>query len=326
MDIQLLIKAIIYIFLAVVGIPGNVYIFLKFTYVRITEKKLLTANFLLMLLVFANFFVVISRVIPHALHSLGVENLLDDKGCIIIFYTYRVSRAMSICATSLLSFHQCILIAPVTKFWMYLKEKVTKDALVVTIIVLLVINCSLYSSSIIYSYAHNNSTSSPYTLHLVYCNTDFKTRISYVVYGVFYTLRDYLCVGLMVLTSGYIIYVLLNHKKNVKLIRSSQKNQAKSIEYKASRGVILLVALYVTFFGLDNSIWVYTLTIVNPDISLNDVRIVSTCSFSALSPAVIIITNPKLQMRMNFSFPWKCFLREKSENKGHVTSVSSYIK
>ncbi|OCT94299.1 hypothetical protein XELAEV_18011967mg [Xenopus laevis] len=301
MELYLLIKAIVFILLALFGIPGNIYIILKFCSIRVIEKRLLANNTILTVLAFVNLLVVLSRVIPQSMQAMGVENLLDDTRCKFVIFTYRMSRAMSICITSLLSCHQCILIAPTTNVWVFLKQKVTRNVSFI-ILVILLINLLLYPASILYSNSRKNSTSSPYTLHLVYY---------------------FFFVGMMALASSYIVYVLLQHAQTVKAIRS--RSQRKSAEQKASRAVILLVAFYVLMFGLDNAMWVYTLTLTNVTADMNDARIVLSCSFATLSPMVIIATNPRLHQWTTLSkqnrTPSRTFERF-SEASIHVKSVT----
>ncbi|KAM4701921.1 olfactory receptor class A-like protein 1 [Discoglossus pictus] len=308
MDNFLLIKAIAFLLLVIIGIPGNVFILLQFTYIKIFEKKLLPTNVILMMLAFVNFLVVLSRVIPQSLNSVGVENLLNDLECKFVIYTYRVSRAMSICVTSLLSCHQCILIAPANRLWSYLKQRMTQNLLVI-IVILWVMNLFTYPYFVLYANARTNRTTPPYTLSLVYCDLDFVSYTAYIINGAFYAFRDFIFVALMTLASIYIVYVLLTHEKSIKGIRSSDRDRKKSVEYKASRAVILLVALYVLLYGLDNSMWIYTITLPNVSPDLNDIRVFLTCLYSTLSPIVIIATNPKLQLILKWSgirklVPW----------------------
>ncbi|XP_072268663.1 olfactory receptor class A-like protein 1 [Pyxicephalus adspersus] len=301
MDTRIL-KAFIFILLTVIGIPGNVYIVIQFFLVRVLEKRLLPSNIILLVLAFSNLLIVCSRVILQSLNALGIENLMDDTNCKLSGYTYRVSRAMSICTTSLLSCHQCILIAPNTKIWVFFKQKVSHNITLI-ILAILLMNLVLYRTSFMYANAKNNHTS-PYTLHLVYCDTDFQTYVSYIANGVVFATLDFLFVAMMALASFYIVYVLLRHEKNVKSIRSSNKANNKSVEYKASRAVILLVICYVMFLGLDNSMWIYTLTLSNVKADVNDARVMLACAYSALSPIIMIITNPKLQQWLLYKF-WR---------------------
>ncbi|XP_075471534.1 olfactory receptor class A-like protein 1 [Ascaphus truei] len=324
MDLHLLFKATGLLLLVVIGIPGNVFILLQFTCLRIIEKKLLPANIILMVLALVNLLVILSRGIPQSLKAIGLENVLDDTQCKFVIYTYRVSRAMCICVTSLLSCHQCVLISPTTRMGVYLKQRVTRNVSNIIFIIWL-INLIIYPYSSSIAVARGNFTTSPYTLHLMYCDIDFLNYVSYTLNGSFLASRDFIFVGLMTLASTYIVYVLLRHEKTIKDIRSSDRAKGRSVEYKASRAVILLVALYVALFGFDNCMWIYTLTLSNVTPDMNDARIVLACSYSALSPVVIIATNPKLQKKVKCSqrtnsLPWTS--QNKYGEKKHVYSIS----
>lgn len=314
MDIRIL-KAFIFILLTVTGIPGNLYIVLQFLVIRLLEKRLLPSNIILQVLSFSNLLIVCSRVIPQSLNALGIEDLMDGINCKISGYTYRVSRAMSISITSLLSCHQCILIAPNTKIWAYLKKMVSPNITSI-ILAILLMNLALYRTSFMYADARNNNTS-PYTLHLVYCDTDFQTYVSYIANGVVFASRDFLFVASMALASFYIVYVLLNHKKTVTSILSSNRAKSKSIEYKASKAVILLVICYVLFMGLDNSMWIYTLTLSNVGTNMNDARVVLACAYSAVCPIVIFVTNPKLQQWSRYTF-WRRHQDQRSSSSSDI--------
>ncbi|XP_075053905.1 olfactory receptor class A-like protein 1 [Mixophyes fleayi] len=292
METRLLIKALGFILLMVFGIPGNVFILLKFTYIKIIEKKLLPTNIILMVLALSNILVVFSRVIPQALDAIGVKDLLDDTECKMVLFTFRVSRAMSICVTSFLSCYQCVLVAPSHSYWNCFKEKLSKNVALI-LILLLAMNVSLYPSTILYGKAKSNDTS-PYSLHLVFCDADFFTYVSFLLNGLVSVIREIIFVGLMALSSSYMVYILYQHGKNIKIIRSSDRGQTRSAEYRASRAVNLLVALYVALYGMDNSMWIYTLSLSNVNPETIDTRIFLATSYSALSPIVIIATNPKL--------------------------------
>ncbi|KAM4701915.1 olfactory receptor class A-like protein 1 [Discoglossus pictus] len=299
MDPINLLGAIGFLLLVILGIPGNVFILLQFTYIRIIEKKLLTTNTILMMLASVNLVVIFSRVIPQSINAFGIENLLDDIECKLVVFSYRMSRGMSICVTCLLSCYQCILISPNTGLWSCLKQRVTQN-LVVIIICLWILNIGFYCNILIVSNARRNQTS-PYVLRLVYCDTDFSSYIIYTALGSLVTLMDFIFVGLMALASIRIVYTLIHHQKSIKGIRSSDRGEKKSMEYKASRAVILLVSLYVLFFGLDNCIWIYAVALKNQVINMHDSRAFLACSYSALSPIVIIATNPKLQSNVKCS-------------------------
>ncbi|XP_077155264.1 olfactory receptor class A-like protein 1 [Ranitomeya variabilis] len=312
MEIYLVLKAFGFFMMIVIGIPANLFIFIKFTFIRINEKKLLPTNTILMTLVFMNFLIVISRIIPQFLHALGIKNLMDDTRCQIFLYTYRVSRAMSICITSLLSCHQCILIAPSAKHWIYFKQKMTLNVLTI-IIIISCCNLVIHYSAIKNAQSSFNATTSIYSLHLIYCDVEFQTYYNYITNGAIFAFRDFLFLGLMSIASSYIVYRLILHGRSIKGIRSSDRGQGRTAEYKASRAVIILVIMYVVLFGLENVTWIYTLTLTNVTTNMSEARIIFSCSYSALSPIVIIYSNPKLKQCSKY-FQMRNLLSWKKQN------------
>ncbi|XP_075053903.1 olfactory receptor class A-like protein 1 [Mixophyes fleayi] len=316
MEPQLIIKAFGFLLLVIFGIPGNVFIFLQFTYIRILDRKLIPTNIILTILSFFNFLVVFARVIPQSLNALGVEDLFDDTKCKLTIYTYRVSRAMSICVTTLLSCHQCILIAPITQIWVFLKQKVTQRTMTI-ILVFWVINLSTYPFFVLNANARKNKTTSQYALHLIYCDAEFFNYTSYVISGAFYVVRDLIFLIIMTLASSYMVCILLHHERNMKRMKCLHKAQRRSAQNKAARAVVFLVALYVVLFGLDNSLWIYTLSITNVSLDINDVRVFLACSYASLSPILIIATNPKLQLSWMFSS------KVRSYQSGHVYCITT---
>ncbi|KAE8622771.1 hypothetical protein XENTR_v10005370 [Xenopus tropicalis] len=293
MAINLQLKAAGFVCLLIIGIPANVSLILRFAHIGFTEKKLLPANVIKMSLSVANLFVLISRIVPQALFSIGLKHLLSDQQCKLVIFVFRVSRAMSICITSFLSCHQCIIIAPATGKWKFLKQMVNRYVLII-ISLFLAMNMAIYPNPILFGRATTNETLSPYTLHLVYCDVDFMNYASYLINGLASAVREIIFVGLMVLSSIYMVYILFRHGKSMKGMRSSDKGQRKTIEYKASRAVILLVTMYLALFGMDNSMWIYTLTMTNVDPDVSDTRVFLAASFSVLSPIHIFATSPKL--------------------------------
>ncbi|XP_073443410.1 olfactory receptor class A-like protein 1 [Dendrobates tinctorius] len=318
MELRVFIKAFGFLLLLIIGIPGNVFICLQLTYVRISEKKLLPTNMIMAILCFFNFFVLFSRIIPQSLNALGVEDLLDDTECKLVIYTYRVSRAMSICITCLLSCHQCILIAPMKQI--YLKQKVTQRSVII-ILFLWIINLCTYPFFVLNANARKNGTTSIYTLHLVYCEADFLNYRSYIMNGMFYAIRDFIFVIVMIISSSYMVCILFYHGRNMRRMMTTDKSQRHMVHYKASIAIISLVSLYVALFGLDNSLWIYTLTLSNVSPDMNDTRIFLASSYAALSPMLIIATNPKLQLNRLFSHKQKPYPIS-IEDHGHVNCIT----
>ncbi|KAM5180726.1 olfactory receptor class A-like protein 1 [Mantella aurantiaca] len=293
-ELRLIFKAIGFFTLITVGVPSNLIIIGIFVHLRIKERKLLPSNVILTKLAMVNLFVIFSKGFPQAIHAIGVRNILNDTECKVISFTYRICRGMTICVTCLLSCNQCIILAPPLKTWLLLKKKIAQN--IPSIMVLLwCINCAIYPSCFFHVHAIGNYTTSKYTLYLEFCNHDFMNFAIYVANGIAIALRDFFFVGTMTLASCYIVFMLHRHGKQVKGIRSSDKNSGKTAEYKASQAVVLLVTIYVALFGIDSCIWIYTLTVSRVSPVISDARVFFGTLYAALSPIVVISTNKKIK-------------------------------
>ncbi|XP_063301980.1 olfactory receptor class A-like protein 1 [Pelobates fuscus] len=294
LETRLIFKAVGFFSLITIGVPSNVIILTIFVHIRSTEKKLLPSNAILSMLALVNLLVIISKGLPQAIHSIGIRNIFNDTECKIFSFMYRICRGMTICVTSLLSCNQCIILAPPSKTWLSFKQKIPRN-LPWIMLFLWCINIAIYPSCLLHVRAIGNYTTSKYTLHLEFCNHDFMTFESYVANGIAIALRDFFFVGSMTLASCYIVFTLHRHGKQVQGMRSSDKNPGKSVEYKASQAVVLLVTIYVALFGLDSCIWIYTLTVSRVSPAISDARVFFGTLYAALSPIVIIKTNKKIK-------------------------------
>uniref|UniRef100_H3BH71 Vomeronasal type-1 receptor n=2 Tax=Latimeria chalumnae TaxID=7897 RepID=H3BH71_LATCH len=311
MDIQVIFKVISFLLLVVIGIPGNITVMAAFVHLRLSDSKLMPPDIILTKLAFVNLLVVFTRGVPQVLTALGIKKLFNNNGCRAIIFLFRVSRALSICMTALLSCYQSIVLAPSSKRWRILKQKMPQKLLLI-VIIFWCVNMLIYSWTLIFSYGPLNSTTE-YTLNLEFCFVVFPTFAFYIGNGTLYLFRDFLFVGLMVLASGYIVFILYQHRKQVKGIRSSDRGQENTAETRAAKAVVMLVALYVILFGLDNIIWIYTLQVSKVATVVSDARVFFASCYSALSPILIIATNKKIQMK----------LKSLGQNQHHQTPETS---
>ncbi|MBN3297418.1 VN1R1 protein, partial [Amia calva] len=316
MEVRLVLKAAGFICLDVVGIPGNLTVLLFFYYLRLSDGRLLPNDLILIKLAFVNLVVVLCRGIPQALTALGIRNLFGDNGCKVVIYIYRVSRAMSICITSLLSCYQCIVIAPGSTRWTVLKQRVPRS---IPLIILLLygMNIIIYPTSLLFTSAVPNSTISEYTLNMEFCIVVFPGFQTYMACGMIYILRDLTFMGIMVSAGFYIVLILYRHRKQMRGMHGSDQNQRKTVE--ASKSVLMLVTMYAILFGLDNVLWVYTLCVTRVHPAVSDTRVFFASCYSALSPVFIIATNKKFAARLN------CFSHGREEKSNTTVTTISHI-
>lgn len=64
--------------------------------------------------------------------------------------------------------------------------------------------------------------------------------------------------------------------------------------------MVTLVTLYVLFYGVDNGLWVYTLTVQQTMGSslISDLRIFFASLYAAVSPIIIIVSNRKVNRQL----------------------------
>ncbi|MBN3297391.1 VN1R1 protein, partial [Amia calva] len=260
MEVHLVLKAAGFIYLDMVGIPGNLTVLLFLCYLRLSDGRLLPNDLILSKLAFVNLVVVLCRGIPQALTALGIQNLFGEYGCKVVIFTYRIGHAMSICITSLLSCYQCIVIAPGSTRWTVLKQSVPRNI-------------------------------PQYTLNLEFCIMAFPGFKAFMANGVMSIIRDFVFVGIMAGAAIYNVQILYYHRKQMRGMHGSDRNQRKTAE--ASKSLLMLVAMYVILFGLDNVMWVYTLCVTRVHPAVNDTRVFFASCYSALSPVFIIATNQK---------------------------------
>ncbi|KAG2468510.1 olfactory receptor class A-like protein 1 [Polypterus senegalus] len=297
-DTRHLFKAAAFLILTAISIPANLFVCIAFFQTLVKEGKLMTADIVLCHLAFANLMVALIRSIPQTMAAFGSKDMFDDDGCKMAIFCFRVFRGLSISLTCLLSTYQAVLVSPATSRLAPLKSKIP-EYLKHIIVILYVMYCVSYSNTLLNSVASfPNNTIPLYTFNLQFCFISYPTYIDFISGGLTKFFSDLLFIVLMAIMSGYILVVLYRHGKRVRSLRSSESSQSGArAEVKASRAVVTLVTLYCLFFGVDNIIYLYSLTVLRIAILLSDIRVFFATLYTSVCPVVVIITNPKVKIK-----------------------------
>ncbi|XP_064160186.1 olfactory receptor class A-like protein 1 [Anguilla rostrata] len=230
----------------------------------------------------------------------GLRDLLDDPGCKVVIYTYRIARALSVCITCMLSVFQAVTLAPAAgPRWTGLKAQLPSLVLPISA-GLWLLNMAVCIAAPFFSKAPRNGTVPAFTLNLGFCHVDFRDSLSYVVNGAAVSVRDFAFVGLMLWSSGYILLVLHRHSRRAGRIQSSaRRSGGDAAETRAARTVVTLVTLYAVFFGIDNVIWIYMLTVAKVSPVVADMRVFFSSCYASLSPFLVLTSNTKIKARMS---------------------------
>ncbi|CAB1443760.1 unnamed protein product [Pleuronectes platessa] len=276
------------------GILGNAVVLLAYGHIIYTETKLLPVDMILCHLAFANLMLLLTRCVPQTMTVFGLRHLLNDGGCKVVIYTYRIGRALSVCITCMLSVFQAVTIAPAGPRLSRLKPALPSLVLP-TFAGLWLLNMAVCIAAPFFSMAPRNGTVPAFTLNLGFCHVDFRDHLSYVINGVAVSVRDFAFVALMLGSSGYILVLLHHHSRKVRGIRRSHGGGA---ETRAAKTVITLVVLYVVFFGIDNVIWIYMLTVAKVSPVVADMRVFFSSCYAFLSPYFIMSSNKKVKAKI----------------------------
>ncbi|KAG2468507.1 olfactory receptor class A-like protein 1 [Polypterus senegalus] len=299
MDTRAIVKASSFLIITIISIPTNLLVCCAFLHNRFTEAKLLAADIIICNLAFANLMVAVIRSIPQTIAALGYVNLFDDVGCKITIFSFRAFRGLSISLTCLLCVYQAVAISPATSVLAPLKTRIPQYLMYIIIFLYFLYYSTSVMTALNAVFNLFNNTIPPYTLNLEYCFILHKDYFTYISIGFGVMSRDLVFIVLMIIMSGYILKLLYQHGQKVKSIRSSDRSQKEGrAETKASRAVVTLVILYVVFFGIDNVIWLYTMTISRVTLLISDIRVFFATLYTSVCPIVVITTNPKVQRKL----------------------------
>ncbi|XP_069546705.1 olfactory receptor class A-like protein 1 [Brachyistius frenatus] len=294
MDLCVTIKGVSFLLQTGLGILGNAVVLLAYAHIIYTDPKLLPVDMILCHVAFANLMLLLTRCVPQTMTVFGLKDLLNDPGCKVVIYAYRIGRALSVCITCMLSVFQAVTIAPAGPRLSRLKHALPSLVLP-TFAGLWFLNMAVCIAAPFFSMAPRNGTVPAFTLNLGFCHVDFRGSLSYVINGVAVSVRDFAFVAVMLGSSGYILLLLHRHSRQVRGIRRSQ---GSGPETRAAKTVVTLVVLYVVFFGIDNVIWIYMLTVAKVSPVVADMRVFFSSCYASLSPYFIISSNKKVKAKI----------------------------
>ncbi|XP_012325441.1 putative vomeronasal receptor-like protein 4 [Aotus nancymaae] len=227
---------------------------------------------------------------PNLLESLPFEN---DFKCKSLFYINRVMRGLSICTTCLLSVHQASTISPRNFRLARFKHKFTNN--IVSVICLFwSLNLSLSSNIMLFTVASSNMSQTNLLQMTKYCSL---SPMNSIIRGVFFTLtisRDFLLVGITLLSGMYMVILLFRHQRRSQHLHSTSLSPRSSPEKKATQTILLLVSFFVVMYSVDiiissssTLLWMYNPVILN-------VQILVVNAYATIAPFVQINSDKRI--------------------------------
>ncbi|NP_001240418.1 vomeronasal 1 receptor ornAnaV1R3097 [Ornithorhynchus anatinus] len=272
-----------------VGVSGNIFLLLFYIHRVSASLKLSSSDLILSHLALSNAIVLLTRGLSEILSAWGLRNFLNNVGCKILMYMYRVARGLAICSTCLLSIFQSVTISPRTPPWSRIKARLP-NCIIPSCLLSWALNLLIDTSSAVYlTGPQNASVHSP--LDLKYCSIINPGADVTLIVGVIFSLRDLVFLGLMSVASGYMVFVLYRHHRQVQHLHGP----GHSPEVSAAKRVVALVTLYVLLYGQHSIMLSVLLNMREKSSLLVNINMVLAFTFSAISPFLIIHTDRRMK-------------------------------
>ncbi|XP_043828104.1 vomeronasal type-1 receptor 1-like [Dromiciops gliroides] len=282
----------VYLLLVITGVPGNCYLIYSYGFHFITQTKPKHIDLLLMHLLFVNTLFLLFRGIPSALHSWGLKYFLNDVVCKITIYLQRVYRGLTLCSTCLLSGFQTITISPSSPKWAALKARGPKCVFPCCVLCW-ILNLLIDAALPVYAIGPRNNTKSKWRNKLDHCSLDpYATNILNI--QLWKSIYDSIFVAFMVVSSGYMVYVLHRHRQRVQHIHSISPTPRASPEIKATKVIMLLVSIFFFFNTTCSILTTYIDYSQVTDPWAQNIATIMTMSFQAVSPFVLISSDTRI--------------------------------
>uniref|UniRef100_A0A8D2DEE5 Vomeronasal type-1 receptor n=1 Tax=Sciurus vulgaris TaxID=55149 RepID=A0A8D2DEE5_SCIVU len=220
------------------------------------------------------------------------QDFWNDIRCKIFIYLYRFFRAFSICDTCLLSVLQAIILSPRSSFLAKFKYKSPLQSL-----------CSLMFLWIFYMslsapFSYSSTAILNVTSHGLICNTEscktfpmtYSTRHLFSALGVF---RDVILVGLMVLSSGYMVALLCRHKRHLQHLQSINLSLKASPIQRATWTILLLMSFFMLMYCLD-CFFSSSRTMWNNDPLCHYIQMIVANGYATTCPLLLIFTEKQI--------------------------------
>nr|NP_001240456.1 vomeronasal 1 receptor ornAnaV1R3135 [Ornithorhynchus anatinus] len=273
----------------------NVFLLLFYIRVASTSHKPSSSDLILAHLALDNSIILLTSGVLETLSAWGLRNFLDDVGCKILMYLYRVAWGLAICTTCLLSVFQAVTISPSTFRWAGIKVKLPK-CILPSFLLSWILNMLIEMDTLIYMISPQNNNSFQIMLDLKYCSEISDSEETTLVITVTLTMRDLFFVGLMSTASNYMGFVLHRHHRQVRHLHGPSRSPKMMPQVRAAKRVITLVTLYVLLYGRQTIMLSVLVNVKEKSPMLVKSHMVFRLTFSAVSPLLMIHSDRRIRI------------------------------
>ncbi|KAM9034748.1 vomeronasal type-1 receptor 1-like [Sarcophilus harrisii] len=276
------------------GVLGNFFLLCHCTFTFLTGSKRKPVNSIFFHLALANSIVLISKGVPQTIFGWGLKLTVDRTGCRLIVFFHRVARSLSVSITCLLSGFQTITIGSFTdSIWLEFRTCVSKYIFLICLFCwILHISINTFMLTNIQNFMENSNNTKIWNMG--FCSDFAPESFNVSLFMILYSIYDFLCVGFMIMVSGYLVFFLQRYHQQVQYIHASSLLSRKFPESKATYTILVLVSTYVSFYSINSILSFYHICFDKYYQWLMPTSILLAACYSAISPFVLIISDSQI--------------------------------
>ncbi|XP_072476078.1 vomeronasal type-1 receptor 4-like [Notamacropus eugenii] len=280
-----------YMLQIIVGTFGNGSLLSFYGFNIITGQRIRSIELIFINWAFSNIVMVLLRGVPQAIHSYIQKIFLYNSKCKIILYLQRVAQGICLC-TCLLSVFQAITIGSGSPIWADLKARSLKVILPFCVFIW-VLNLLMDGVVPLYVTGTRNNTNSNLSRNLGLCSVDrhAMTTSKLVVWKALY---DAGFVGLMTLSSGYMVVVLYRHHWQAQHIDKTSLNLSSSPETRATTVILLLMSIFVCFYSCSSILIIVMDNSKDTNLWMIHISVVFSLCYPTISPFLFISSDSQI--------------------------------
>ncbi|KFO36366.1 Vomeronasal type-1 receptor A16 [Fukomys damarensis] len=185
-----------------------------------------------------------------ATDTFGFQGWEKDLTCKLVIYVNRLMRALSLCTTCLLSVLQAIALSPRNSCLAKFKHRSTHHY-PCFLVFLWIFTMLLNGRLLVFIGATPNVTSHSLMFVTESCSHwPIKSLFRYIFLTLANT-QDVSFIGLMALSSGYMVTLLCRHKRRLQHLHSTSLYPKTSPEERATQTILLLMGFFTFIYFLD---------------------------------------------------------------------------
>ncbi|XP_040828626.1 putative vomeronasal receptor-like protein 4 [Ochotona curzoniae] len=229
-------------------------------------------------------------VSPDLFESLHFQN---DFKCKALYYVSRVMQGLSICTTCVLSTLQAITLSPSTSWLAQFKHK-SVNFITHVYVFMWTLSLSSCASLTFYVVAFSNLNQTHFLKLDKYCSLSPMNSIVRYLFYALTTSRDVCFVGVMLISSMYLLNLLFKHQKRVQYLHSSSRSSTPSPEKRASQTIVLLVGFFVVMFWMDFIISSFPTHLSDDGPVMQTIRTLVSKIYAIVSPVVLLSSDRRV--------------------------------